>query len=212
MSAPLAKTINQYLKQRGSPMAGFGQAFVRAGNRYGVDPRLLVGIATIESGAGEHMKLAYNPFNWGVHRGQTFSSWGQALNTVAKGLRKNYIAAGLTTPEQIVSKYAPASDNNDEGNWASVVSDVMGQLGSGPASRSLAGSPGQPTSIQPVPAMAVPPVPVPTTPQYDPASFKETFTQRILSGVPLEGRDLSDMILGSYKVPPHRLRREPLPP
>ena len=98
-----------------------GQAFVRAGNRYGVDPRLLVGIATIESGAGEHMKLAYNPFNWGVHRGQTFSSWGQALNTVAKGLRKNYIAAGLTTPEQIVSKYAPASDNNDEGNWASVV-------------------------------------------------------------------------------------------
>ena len=199
MSRPLAKTINQYLKQRGSPMAGFGNAFVKAGTRHGVDPRLLVGIATIESGAGANMKLAYNPFNWGVHRGQTFGSWSEALNTVAKGLRKNYIAAGLTTPEQIVSKYAPASDNNDEGNWASVVSEVMSKLGSGGSAPITRAAPAQQQTVAPVGEM---PQRTSAVPMFDPEAFKQSFQQRILSGEGLRGRELSDLITGSFRVPP----------
>ena len=82
--ANLAPQIDAYLQKRGSPMAGQGMSFLRAGRKYGVDPRLLVGIATIESGAGENMKLQYNPFNWGVHRGQTYGSYQEAIRTSSR--------------------------------------------------------------------------------------------------------------------------------
>jgi len=125
----LAPAIDAYLEGRGSPMAGHGMAFLRAGRKYGVDPRLLVGIATIESGAGVHEKLQHNPFNWGVHRGQTYSSYEESIMDVARGLRRGYVDQGLDTPQKIVSKYAPSSDGNNEANWAKVVGSVMSQLG-----------------------------------------------------------------------------------
>lgn len=155
----LAPQINRYLASRGSPMAGQGKTFVQAGKRWGVDPRLLVGIATIESGAGAHLAQPYNPFNWGIHRGQQYGSWQESINDVARGLRKNYLDDGLRTPQQIVSRYAPASDNNDEGNWASVVSDVMEKLGgNAPASAPIpTGIPHPPTLTSTAPSLPPPP-------------------------------------------------------
>jgi hypothetical protein len=121
--------IDEYLAGRQSPMAGLGNVFEQAGKKYGIDPRLLVGIAVIESSAGQHMKNKNNPFNWGVHRGQTYPSLAASINDVARGLSQNYIKQGLTTPQQIVSKYAPSSDGNSESGWANTVSSVMSQLG-----------------------------------------------------------------------------------
>lgn len=198
---PLGHKIDQYLTKRGSPMAGQGASFIRAGKRFGVDPRLLVGIATIESGAGAHEKLQYNPFNWGVHRNQTYSSYQEAIMDVARGLKRGYYDQGLTTPQQIVSKYAPAADNNDEGNWASVVSQVMGQLG-GPAVKG--GAVAQPAQSMSGSISQVAPMPAQydDTPVFNQDLFKQSFQQRILSGEGLHGRDLSDLITGSFRAPP----------
>jgi murein DD-endopeptidase MepM/ murein hydrolase activator NlpD len=199
MKPPLGHKIDQYLNKRGSPMAGQGATFVRAGKRYGIDPRLLVGIATIESGAGAHTKLQFNPFNWGVHRGQTYGSYEESIMDVARGLKRGYIDEGLTTPQQIVSKYAPASDNNDEGNWASVVSQVMSAVGGAPATP-YRGAPAQATRTS-VTQAPMTPQRVPTTPMFDPAIFKQAFQQRILSGGRLRGSELSDLITSSFAVP-----------
>jgi murein DD-endopeptidase MepM/ murein hydrolase activator NlpD len=64
-----------------------------------------------------------------VHRGQTYPSLEASINDVARGLSQNYIKQGLRTPEQIVSKYAPSSDGNNESGWSNTVSSVMRQLG-----------------------------------------------------------------------------------
>jgi len=176
----LAPQIDNYLAGRGSPMAGRGQSFVRAGRKYGVDPRLLVGIATIESGAGQHQRLQNNPFNWGVHRGQTYESYDDAINDVARGLRRNYLDSGLTTPQQIVSKYAPGSDGNDEGNWASVVSGVMAKLG---GEASGGGFPMRPSAIPRPPRATGPTLPsAPTRPVLNRAALGQAMLGQFVSG------------------------------
>lgn len=179
----LAPTIDNYLRSRGSPMAGLGQTFVAAGKKYGVDPRLLVGIATIESGAGAHLAQAYNPFNWGIHRGQQYGSWEESINDVARGLRQNYLNHGLETPEAIVSKYAPSSDGNNESNWAGVVSQVMGKLGGAPATAvgqrtvaALEPPPSAPSSLART-TPAPPPVPM-----FNETKFGESMLKSIISG------------------------------
>ena len=199
-SENLAPSIDAYLAKRGSPMAGQGMAFLRAGRKYGVDPRLLVGIATIESGAGAHEKLPHNPFNWGVHRGQTYGSYEESIMDVARGLRRGYIDKGLKTPGQIVSRYAPSSDGNDESNWAKVVGQVMGQLGG----KVSAGVPTSPARSLPAPG---PLPPLPQAPQriYDPALASQQIRNQFIAG---KGRidllGLPQTVASSY--------REVLPP
>jgi hypothetical protein len=124
--------INALLKKHGSPMAGLGHVFVGAGKKYGVDPALVVAISGIESSFGKH---SFKPHNaWGWMSGNNWGSWEQGISTVTKGLSQGYIREGLTTPEAIVRKYAPASDGNDERNWARVVNQYLGELGSRGAS------------------------------------------------------------------------------
>jgi cell wall-associated NlpC family hydrolase len=160
----LADQIDDLLESRGSPMAGLGSTFVAVGQKYGVDPRLLVGISGIESGFGVHTMGANNAWGWGP--GKPFSSWEQGMSTVAQGLKAGYLNQGLTTPIQIANKYAPASDGNDPANWANVVSGFITKLGGNPetvrvagASPSKAGVPTTPTgpsSLSPSSASTLP--------------------------------------------------------
>ena len=134
--------IDAFLKKKGSPMAGMGAIFVGAGKKYGVDPALTVAISGIESSFGKH---TFRPHNaWGWMSGTNWGSWEQGITTVTKGLAQGYIGQGLQTPEQIVRKYAPASDGNDEKRWAQVVNQYLGELGS-------RGAPGQGSPAGPPP-------------------------------------------------------------
>ena len=157
--------IDAYLSGRGSPMVGEGVSFIRAGKKYGVDPRLLVGMAVIESSAGKALAHPFNPFNWGHHSNKQYGSWEESIMDVARGMRRGYIDKGLVTPAQIVSKYAPGSDNNDEGNWASVVGSVMKELGGNPGS--AARSPSAASSATPS---------TPGLPQTGASPFLDPFT------------------------------------
>jgi hypothetical protein len=46
------------------------------------------------------------------------------METVAKGLKENYVDKGLITPKQIMSRYTPSSN----GSWEKGVSKVWGWI------------------------------------------------------------------------------------
>jgi hypothetical protein len=136
---PLANTIDAFLRAKGSPLAGLGSSFVAAGQKYGVDPRLIVGISGIESSFGKRILGSFNAWGWGP--GKPFSSWQDGINQVAQGLQSGYISQGLTSPAAIAPKWAPASDGNDPAHWANTVSGFMSDLGGAPAGKLTVATP-----------------------------------------------------------------------
>lgn len=133
------QTIDAYLRDKGSPLTGYGHVFVEAGANAGVDPRLLVSIMGAESSFGKKLYGQYNPFGWGP--GKSFGSFGDAINTVAQGLKSGYIDQGLTTVPQIGSKWAPVGASNDpsglNNNWTKNVANFYREMG-GRASKPVA--------------------------------------------------------------------------
>lgn len=123
-----SQQLEQHL--RGTPLAGQGGNFIRYGQQFRVDPRLLVSIASAESSLGKYAS-GHNPFGWGP--GIHFSSWDEAIRTVANGLRTNYLNRGLKTIGQIGQKYAPQNVANDptglNSNWVRNVRSMYQSLG-----------------------------------------------------------------------------------
>lgn len=112
----VADRIDEFLRGRKSPLAGYGKAFVRAGRKYGVDPLLMVAIAGQESSFGTYgpSRKIKNPFGWGPHI--PFGSWGEAIDTVTRGMAQGYIKEGRRTIPQISTKWAPVGAANDPSN------------------------------------------------------------------------------------------------
>lgn len=126
-----ARQINAYLKRHNSPLAGYGNAFIRAGRQNGVSPALLVAISGAESSFGHINSGTNNPFGWGP--GIDFPNYNAAISTIAKGLRQNYLNQGLKSIPQIASKWAPAGAGNDPTNlnshWVNNVKHFLSELG-----------------------------------------------------------------------------------
>ncbi|OZB90049.1 hypothetical protein CJP46_35305 [Paenibacillus sp. XY044] len=126
--ANLNKTLSGALK-------GQGNAFVSAGQKYGIDPALLAAIAIHETGNGSS-SAAKNKNNVGGMMGKnglmTFSSLQDGIDKMASNLKRNYIDKGLTTIEQIQKKYAPVGASNDpnnlNSNWINGVSKYYKML------------------------------------------------------------------------------------
>jgi hypothetical protein len=124
--------IDGFLQHIGSPMAGHARELVEAGHRYGVDPSLILAISAAETSfgtapnTGTDVSKGHNAWGWGPHI--HFEDWAHAFDAVAHGLRAGYLGKGLTTPEAIAPKWAPASDGNDPAHWASTVRAAYGQI------------------------------------------------------------------------------------
>ena len=101
--------IRRYLQKYKSPLLPYAENIVSASDKYGLDFRLIVAIAQCESNVCKVIpKGSYNC--WGFENGATkFNSWEHAIERVAKTLKENYYDYGLTTPEEIMPKYAPPS-------------------------------------------------------------------------------------------------------
>lgn len=123
--------INKYLSYYDSPMSGMGDYIVKISDRFNLDPYLVVAIAQQESNLGKLMpKDCHNSWGWGIHSAGTlcFDTWEEGINTFISGLAEKYVAYGLKTPEEIMTKYNPTSPG---GAWASGVNQFLENLQAG---------------------------------------------------------------------------------
>ena len=121
---PEAQILAKYLSEFDSPLQYHAQDFIDASRAYNLDWKLLPAIAGVESTFGKQIPGGYNAWGWGVYGNQAiyFSSWGEAILTVAAGLRKNYLDKGLTEPYSMNRVYATSP------NWGGKVTYFMNHL------------------------------------------------------------------------------------
>lgn len=119
--------VRQFFARYNSPLEPFASNIVEDADKYGLDYKLLPAIAMQESNLCQKIIVdSYNCWGFGIY-GKTvtrFGSYPEAIDTVSKTLATNYIAGGLNTPEEIMSKYTPSSN----GSWAHGVSYFMNLL------------------------------------------------------------------------------------
>lgn len=119
--------IRQYLQDYNSPLAPYADLLVREADKHNMDYRLLTAIAQQESNLCKKIPPgSYNCWGWGIHSRGTlhFDSYEQAIVTVSKGIKENYINKGFDTVDEIMSKYTPLS----EGSWAFGVNTFMSDI------------------------------------------------------------------------------------
>jgi hypothetical protein len=111
-----AKTIDDFLEKRKSPLAGYGQKFVDEAYKNGIDYRLLVAISGRETtfyrpeSECKSERGANNPFGYGSCR-IAFKSIDEAIEVVSRKLGGNdknlkHYHSNMTS-DQILKKYNP---------------------------------------------------------------------------------------------------------
>ena len=116
------KAIAQILKKYDSPLLGEVDSFLEACTTYDLDCYLLPSITGVESTFGKFLiPSTHNPFGWG--RGLLpFTDYHEAIMTVGKGLRTNYIDKGAKTIDEIGAIYC-------EGNtWSGKVKHFVAEF------------------------------------------------------------------------------------
>lgn len=116
--------LRQYLSYYNSPLTSYADKIVQLADQYGIDYRFIPAIAQQESNLCRIIPPeSYNCWGWGITSVSSlgFDSYEDGIETVTKGLKKNYIDEGLVTPDQIMTKYTPSSN----GSWANGVNEFM---------------------------------------------------------------------------------------
>lgn len=110
-----AQIIKDYLARHKSPLENSAQDFIDAADKYSLDWRLVVSISGVEStfgkripGGHDPLYTSYNGWGWGVYGDNAlgFKSWRDAIFTISKGLKENYVDKGYTEPLIMNKKYA----------------------------------------------------------------------------------------------------------
>jgi hypothetical protein len=122
--------LKNYLHRYDSPLENYSRQIVQISDKYSLDFRLLVAIAQQESNLCKKIPPgSHNCWGYGIYGDLSmgFNSYPEAIETVAKGLKNDYIDYGLTTPEKIMAKYTPPSVEIG-GPWAKGVSQFLSDL------------------------------------------------------------------------------------
>lgn len=83
-----AEQLKGFLTGRASPMSPFASQILSASNRYGVDPRLVVAIAGVESDFGRVCR-GFNA--WGWNNGRTrWRSWAHSIDVYTRSISEHY--------------------------------------------------------------------------------------------------------------------------
>jgi len=119
--------LKSFFRKHNSPLFDYSDQIVKKADQYELDYRLLPAIAMKESTLCKNIPSnSHNCWGWGIY-GNTvtrFKSYDEAIDTISKGLKENYIDRGFVTPSQIMAKYTPSSN----GSWAHAVNLVMSYL------------------------------------------------------------------------------------
>jgi hypothetical protein len=121
------EVIREFFAKYKSPLESFAQNIVENADKYGLDYRLLPAIAMQESNLCRKIITdSYNCWGFGIYGKKVtrFENYPEAINTVSKTLANNYVAKGLNTADEIMSKYTPSNN----GAWADSVNFFMNQL------------------------------------------------------------------------------------
>ncbi|MFN2467174.1 MAG: C40 family peptidase [Gaiellaceae bacterium] len=152
--AALAEQLDEFLRGESAPLAGMGSTFVAAGRSYGIDPRYLVALSGAESSFGKFLFRPFNPFGWGSY---DFTSWNEAIYTVARGLHRGYLSEGRTAVSSISEKYAPVGADNDpnqtNGEHPHNISAFLLRLGGNPDDVRLGATPAAPPFLPTFPGV-----------------------------------------------------------
>lgn len=119
--------VQEFLAQYSSPLEPFAKDIIAAADLYGIDFRLLPAIAMQESNLCKKAPDdSHNCWGFGIYgkKQKTFDNYPQAIAAVTKTLAQQYVANGLETPMEIMSKYTPSND----GAWARSVTHFMDRL------------------------------------------------------------------------------------
>ena len=108
-------SLSQFLAYYQSPLEPYSEKIVMLADQYGFHYGLLPAIAMVESGLCRKIpENSYNCWGCGIY-GKTvtrFVSYDEAIETVARGIKRDYLDKGFVTPEQIMTKYNPTNHNN----------------------------------------------------------------------------------------------------
>lgn len=141
--------IDDYLRCKNprSPLIGYGDVFMRAGEAYNVDPRLVVAIAAAESSFGTNGDCATRHHNaWGYGGGWpscwNFGSWEEAINQVTMDIGRYYLPQGQNTIPSFVIRPAGTCTSHcwcASGctHWVSIVRQIYAEQGGNPDTNDL---------------------------------------------------------------------------
>lgn len=133
-----APAIDRMLLRAGSPLAGEGATFVRAGRANDIDPRFLLAVAAHETVLETYGPAAaiHNPF--GLGPGIVYPSERAAITAAGRILASGYLAEGRDAITTIAPKWAPIGAANDptglNTHWTTGVSRYYSALGGDPGS------------------------------------------------------------------------------
>lgn len=119
-----ATVLKDYLAKHNSPLENSAQDFIDAADLYELDWRLVVSIAGVESTFGKNIPGGFNGWGWGVYGDHAiyFKSWREAIFTISKGLKENYVNKGYTEPFSMNRIYASSP------HWGRNVTFFMNDL------------------------------------------------------------------------------------
>ena len=134
--------IEAVLAEYNSPARGQGQVFYDLGVKYGINPAIALAFFIHESGAGSNPAWAgrkpdgtytHNVGNiictegWRCHgRFRDYDNWHAGIEDWYKLINELYIGEWKrTTVDDIIPRYAPAADNNNEGAYIQAVKDMV---------------------------------------------------------------------------------------
>jgi len=119
--------LKSFFRKHNSSLYDYADKIVEVSDKYQFDYRLLPAIAMQESNLCRVIPdNSHNCWGWGIY-GTTvtrFDSYDDAIETVAKGIKRNYIDKGLVTASAIMKKYTPPS----QGSWAYGVNTFLKAL------------------------------------------------------------------------------------
>ncbi|OGK19635.1 hypothetical protein A2866_06730 [Candidatus Roizmanbacteria bacterium RIFCSPHIGHO2_01_FULL_39_8] len=119
--------LKVFFRKYGSPLYDYSELIVNVSDSYGFDYRLLPAIAMQESSLCKFIPPeSHNCWGWGIYGDNVirFTGYEDAIETVALGLKNEYLDKGLITASLIMEKYTPSS----KGSWAYGVNTFLKAL------------------------------------------------------------------------------------